>query len=254
MGEGLTLNDFSGRVAIVTGGARGIGAAVATRLAAGGAAVAVNYRSDAEGAARTVASIRSAGGSAVAVRGDVGNPQDVADVVATVRDALGAPTLLVNNAAYTRILSPDELTPERFDVMLRTNVLGPYMMTWAVRADMAAAGGGAVVNVSSMSGRRASAEMISYGASKAALDYFTSAAALALASSRIRVNGVAPGLILTERADTLPAERRADMASQVPLGRGGCPSEVAELVAFLLSDRAGYISGQTTVIAGGSST
>lgn len=159
--------------------------------------------------------------------------------------------LLVNNAAYSRLLDVVELTPQRWDLLFRANAGGPYLTTWAVKDEMAEAGGGAIVNISSISGVSANPSTIAYSATKAALNNFTRGCALAFAKNGIRVNAVAPGLVLTEQSETVTAEQRAAMVGTIPLGRGAAPQEIASVVRFLLSDEASYITGETLVVAGG---
>jgi NAD(P)-dependent dehydrogenase (short-subunit alcohol dehydrogenase family) len=241
-----------GSVALVTGGARGIGAAICERLGAEGARVAVNYRQDRDAALATLERVRAAGGDGIVVAGDVGDVESLTRVIATARSELGPIGLLVNNAAYTRLLSVDELTLDRWQRLFRTNVEAAYLATWAVKDDMAALGGGAVVNISSLDGARPRAESLAYGASKAALNHFTKGAALALAGHGIRVNAVAPGLVWTDRAhQTIPPERREAMTSGIPMKRGAQPAEIADVVHFLLSDQASYITGEVVTVAGG---
>src|SRR5207302_1940871 len=139
--------------------------------------------------------IRAAGSDGIVVQGDVGDPDSLPGVVKTTRDKLGPITLLVNNAAYTRLLSVDELSLERWRRLFQTNVEAAFVATWAVKDDMAAAGGGAIVNVSSLDGIQARPETLAYAASQAALNHFTRGAALALVSHGIRINAVAPGLV-----------------------------------------------------------
>lgn len=242
---------LQGRVALVTGGARGIGAAICARLGAEGARVAVNCRQDREAAESTLAEVRAAGGTGITVQGDVGDVDALDNVLAVTRAELGPITLLVNNAAYTRLLSVDELDLERWRRLFRTNVESAFLTTWAVRDDMAANGGGAIVNISSLDGVQARAETLAYGASKAALNHLTRGAALALADKGIRVNAVAPGLVLTDRATTLPRPRsarwspasRSGVARNHRRSRGSC--------GFLLSEDASYITGEVITVAGG---
>lgn len=243
---------FDGRIAVVTGGARGIGRAICDNLAAAGVRVVVGYRSRAGDAEATVAGIRDRGGDAVAVQVDVADPESVTKFVASARREFGGPVqFLVNNAAYSRLLEVDELTPARWDLLFRTNAGGPYLATWAVKDEMIAAGGGAIVNISSINGVSASASTIAYGATKAALNNFTRGCALAFAKDGIRVNAVAPGLVLTEQSQTVTPAQRAAMVETIPLGRGATPEEIASVVRFLLSDESSYITGETLVVAGG---
>ncbi|MGV9946818.1 SDR family NAD(P)-dependent oxidoreductase [Rhodococcus aetherivorans] len=243
---------FDGKIAVVTGGTRGIGRAICENLAATGARVVVGYRSRASEADVTVAGIRDRGGDAVAVQVDVADPESVAEFMIVARREFGGPVeFLVNNAAYSRLLEVDELTPGRWDLLFRTNAGGPYLTTWAVKDEMIEAGGGAIVNISSISGVSANPSTIAYGATKAALNNFTRGCALAFAKDGIRVNAVAPGLVLTEQSETVTAEQRAGMVETIPLGRGAAPEEIASVVRFLLSDESSYITGETLVVAGG---
>jgi 3-oxoacyl-[acyl-carrier protein] reductase len=246
------LTEFAGRTALVTGGGRGIGRAVCVELARLGANVAINYRRDQDAAEETAAEVRAAGREAVTMRTDMGDPAEVESMVAVAREKLGPITLLVNNAAYTHLLSHDQLTFHRWQRFMSTNLNGPFLTTWAAKDDMAAAGGGAVVNISSLGGIRGRPDMIGYGTSKAALNHFTRTAGMALAPLGIRVNAVAAGVIATPRADTLDAETRESVTRDIPMGREGTPEEIASAVRFLLSAESSYITGEVLVVAGGS--
>jgi 3-oxoacyl-[acyl-carrier protein] reductase len=246
------VSEFAGRTALVTGGGRGIGRAVCVDLARRGADIMINYRRDQDAAEETAAEVRAAGREAVTMRTDMGDPEEVERLVAAARDKLGPITLLVNNAAYTHLLTPEQLTFQRWRRFMGTNLDGPFLTTWAAKADMAAAGGGAVVNISSLGGIRGRPDMIGYGTSKAALNHFTRTAGMALAPQGIRVNAVAAGVVATPRADTLDAETREAITRDIPMGREGTPEEIASAVRFLLSAESSYITGEVIVVAGGS--
>lgn len=243
--------DFSGKVALVTGGGKGIGRAISLELARRGADVAVNYRSGTAEAGSTAESIREMGVRAAVVPGDITDPDAVADVIGRTRAQLGPIGLLVNNAAYTRMVPPRELSLALWRKIFAANVDAAFQMTWLAAEDMRAQGGGAVVNVSSTSSLRPDASMIAYGASKAALNAFTASASLALIGDGIRVNAVAPGFTRTPRVDTVDPATQAAMLSDVPMGRLAEAEEIASVAAFLLSDAASYVTGQVITAAGG---
>lgn len=243
--------EFDGRVALVTGGGQGIGAATCELLAERGADVAFSFRRDTDAAAESVAAIEAHGVRGLAIQADMGDGDAVASMVEQTREAFGPITLLVNNAAYTHLMTADDLSPDRMRRFLATNIEAPYLATWAVRPDMRTAGGGAVVNVSSLSATSPNPMMVGYSTSKGGLNSFGHAAALALADEGIRINTVAPGLILTPRGDTVDPEMMKRFTSGIPMKRGGEAIEVAEMIVFLLSDRASYITGAEIAVAGG---
>jgi len=245
------VREFEGRTALVTGGARGIGRAICESLGAAGAKVMVNYRGDTEAAEEAAELVRKAGGEAAVFRADMGDPEQVTALVEATRTQLGPITLLVNNAAYTHLLSHEQLTFARWQRFIRTNVDGPFQTTWAAKEDMAAQGGGAVVNISSLSGIHGRPDMVGYGTSKAALNHFTRTSAMALAPLGVRVNAIAAGVISTPRAETISEELRRQITADIPLGREGTPEEIANLAYFLLSDKATYVTGEVIIAAGG---
>jgi 3-oxoacyl-[acyl-carrier protein] reductase len=245
--------EMAGKVALVTGGGRGIGRAVCVELGVRGAQVGVNFRADAEAAAKTVAAVREAGGDAAAVRGNVADPDDVAAMVGEVRSAFGPIDYLVNNAGFSRLTAPDELGFAEWRKIMAVNLDGPFLTTWAVKDEMTARGSGSIVNVASVAGIVPNVDQIHYGTAKAAVSFFTKACAKALAGGGIRVNAVAPGFTWTDRVETVTEEAVAATISSIPMGRGAQPVEVAAAVLFLLSDQASYITGQTIAVCGGRS-
>jgi len=247
------MGQFDGKVALVTGGARGIGRAIVESLGAGGADVAINYRGQVDAAEEAAASVRAAGGRAITVQADMGDPDSVADLIARTRRELGPIELLVNNAAYTHLLTHEELTFSRWQRFIRTNLDGPFLTMWAAKEDMVAAGGGSIVNVSSLGGVNPQPDMIGYGASKAGLNQLTRSAAMALAPLNIRVNAIACGIVATPREETISEELRAQMRAMIPIGRPGTPEELANLTLFLLSGAASFITGAVVTAAGGMS-
>jgi NAD(P)-dependent dehydrogenase (short-subunit alcohol dehydrogenase family) len=242
---------MDGRVALVTGGGKGIGRAVSLELARRGADVAVNYRSDGPAAEETAAEIRAMGRRVAVLQADLTDPDAAGGVVAGTREALGPVDLLVNNAAYTRLVPPAQLTLRTWRRIFAANVDAVFELTWLVAEGMRARGRGAVVNISSTSARRPDPSTIAYGASKAALEAFTASASLAFVADGIRVNAVAPGFTRTPRVNTVDPATQAAMLGRVPMGRLAEAAEIAAVVAFLLSDAAGYVTGQVVTVAGG---
>ncbi len=243
--------ELAGRTALVTGGAKGIGAACCRLLAAAGAQVAVNYRSSGDAAERLVAELLSEGAAAVACRADVTSDDAVQQMVATVESQLGPIDLLVNNAGIFDFVTHEETTPEQWQRTLDINLTGCYRVTWTVKQGMIERGFGRIVNMSSISALRARPRSIAYAVSKAGMTALTKSLAEAVAAHNIRVNAVAPGLIDTEIIKDVDQSIVDSIVANTPLGRLGQPDDIAEVVLFLLSERSRFMTGQTIVASGG---
>jgi 3-oxoacyl-[acyl-carrier protein] reductase len=239
------------RVAIVTGGGRGIGRAVAVRLAAEGANVAISYRSNDDAAQETAEAVREAGVECEVFKGDVASPEDVQVLFEGVSDAFGRLDILVNNAGVTRDNLIMRMKEEEFDEVLRTNLGGTYLCTRAALRPMIRARWGRIVNVSSVVGLVGNAGQANYAASKAGIIGFTKSVAREVAQRGITANAVAPGYVETELTGRLPENVKEAIRTQVPMGRFGEAEEVAEVVTFLAGEGAGYVTGQTIAVDGG---
>ncbi len=245
--------DFKGRVAIVTGAANGIGAACARLFAASGAAVAL-WDVDAAAAQVRAGELAGAGGRAQAFACDVARGAEVATALAATISAFGRVDILVNNAGIFRAAEFLDIAEDDWDAVIDVNLKGAFLVGQAVARAMAATGGGAIVNMSSVNGVTAIPSIASYNASKGGIDQLTRAMALALADRGVRVNAVAPGTIATELARKAvlgSEEAKARIMSRTPLRRLGEPAEVAAVCAFLASDAASYMTGEVVYVDGG---
>ena len=240
-----------GRVAIVTGGGRGIGRTVAVRLAEEGAKVAISYRSDDAAAEEAAEAVRAAGAACEVFKGDVASPEDVQALFKGVADAFGRLDILVNNAGITRDNLMMRMKDDEFDDVLRTNLGGTYLCTRAALRPMIRARWGRIVNVSSVVGLVGNAGQANYAASKAGIIGLTKSVAREVAQRGITANVVAPGYVETELTGSLPENVKEAIRTQVPIGRFGEAGEVAEVVAFLVGEAAGYVTGQTIAVDGG---
>jgi 3-oxoacyl-[acyl-carrier protein] reductase len=242
---------FDGKVALVTGGARGIGRATAVRLASGGAKVAINYKGNAEAAAEAKRLVESAGGAAALIQGDVSLEADVDRVVKEALAFGGRIDILVNNAGITRDDLLIRMTPEAWDAVLDLNLRGAFLVTRAAMRPMMKQRYGRVINVSSVAGVTGNAGQANYAAAKAGLIGFTKTVAREMASRNITCNAVAPGFVPTDLTNELLDKMKDTILPQIPLGRFGTVDDVANAIAFLASDDASYITGQVLVIDGG---
>ena len=241
----MTVNpDLKGRIALVTGGSRGIGAAIAAALAEAGAAVAVNYRQRAAEADAVVAAIAGKGGRAIALPADVSQAAAVSRMVEHVASALGPIDILVNNAGVAIVRGIDDLTEAEFDATIAVNLKSAFLCTQAVLPMMRAKKWGRIVNISSGAARGAGAIGVHYNASKAGIEGLTRGYAARLVKEGITVNAVAPSLIETDMM-----KGRTDLASRIPLGRLGQSDEVAQAVLMVLGND--YMTGQTIMLNGG---
>ena len=242
---------MEGRVALVTGGGRGIGRAIAVRLAKGGMKVAVAYRTNDAAAEETADLVRDVGAGGELFKGDVASPEDVEALVKGVGEAFGPVEIPVNNAGMTRDNILLRMKDAEFDEVLRTNLKGTYLCTRAVLRGMVRARWGRIVNISSVVGLLGNAGQANYAASKAGIIGFTKSVAREVAGRGITVNAVAPGYVETELTGSLSENIKGQIMGQVPMGRFGKPQEIAEVVAFLAGDGAGYVTGQTISVDGG---
>ena len=241
---------FEGQVALITGGARGIGKAIAARLASDGAKVAIVDMSDA--GADTAREIEQASGRpATYVKADISNDADVKRAVAEVEAALGPIDILVNNAGITRDSLMLIMSESDWDAVLTVNLKGAFLMSKAVLRGMIKRRKGSIVSISSVVGRRGNAGQVNYSAAKAGLIGLTKSLAREVASRNVRVNAVAPGYIETDMTAALSEPARKALVDAIPLGRIGSPDTVADAVAFLAGDSASFITGVVLPVDGG---
>ncbi len=245
---------LAGKVAIVTGASKGIGAAIATHLAAAGASVVVNYSSSKEGADRIVSEITGSGGKAVAVQANVAKPADIPRLFAETKKAFGRLDILINNAGIHEFKPLEEITPEHFHKQFDLNVLG-LLLTTQEAVKHFGSDGGSVVNISSLAARSAPPGTSVYSATKGAVNTITRSLATELGPRKIRVNAINPGLVVTEGVKASGIEEsdfRDRYEAGAPLGRVGQPKDIAPAAVFLASDESAWLTGETLYITGGS--
>lgn len=240
---------LKGRVAVVTGGARGLGRAISLRLAQDGAAVAV-WDLKLEGAEETAAMIREAGGQAIACAADAANAGDIAGAAARTRSELGAISILVNNAALSPFAAFETITEEMWDRLMAINMKGPFLCCKEIIPEMVAGGWGRIINISSSSAQAGSGVHAHYAASKGGVIGFTKGLALEYATRGITVNNVPPGFVDTEGLRESPVDVDG-FSPMTPMKRPGKPLNIAAAVAFLASEEADYITGHTLSVNGG---
>lgn len=246
-------NTLEGKVALVTGASKGIGAEIALQLAAQGASVAVNYSSSKAGADSVVAKIKARGGKAVVVHGNLADPKDVTSAVAETVKALGPIDILVNNAGVYEFSPLDGITPEHFHKQFNLNVLGLLLVSQEAARNFNA-NGGSIINISSGVSTITPPNSAVYTATKASVDAITAVLSKELAPRKIRVNAVNPGMIVTEGVKAAGfdgGEMRTWIESVTPMGRIGKVEEIASVVAFLASEGASYVTGETLHVTGG---
>ncbi|HLJ95124.1 MAG TPA: glucose 1-dehydrogenase [Gemmataceae bacterium] len=244
---------LTGKVAVVTGASKGIGASIAKHLADEGAAVVVNYASSKRGADQVVTEITTRGGKAVAVQADVSKPADIKRLFAQTKEAFGRLDVLVNNAGLYEFVPLEAVTPEHFHKMFDLNVLGLILVTQEAVKHFSSAGG-SIVNMSSVAATSALPAASVYSATKAAVDAVTRSLAAELGPRHIRVNAINPGMVETEgvhAAGLSTGDLRKQVEAQTPLGRIGQPGDIGPAAVFLASEDSRWITGETLYISGG---
>ena len=243
--------DLGGKVALVTGASRGIGAVVACRLAEAGARVGVNFHASSDAATVVVDSINKSGGEAFLVGGDVSKEDKAEAVIKQLVEHFGSIDILVNNAGINKDKLLIRMKPEDFDSVINVNLRGAFLCTRYAMTHMIRQRSGRVINMSSVVGISGNPGQANYAAAKAGLIGLTKAVAREVASRNVTVNALAPGYITTAMVDELTEETQEKILARIPMGRFGTPEDVAEAVIFLCSDGASYITGQVLTIDGG---
>ena len=238
-------------VALVTGASRGIGRVIAENLAAAGYDVAICYSGNEEAALETIELCKKYEVQSIAIKADVSNADDVAEMFAQVKTSLGTVDVLVNNAGITKDGLLIRMSEDDFDKVIDINLKGTYLCTKAAVKDMMRAKKGRIINITSIVGVQGNAGQANYAASKAGIIGFTKSVAREYGSKGITVNAVAPGFIQTAMTDDLPDAVKENYLKQIPLGRFGTPEDIANTVAFLASEKASYITGQVIEVTGG---
>src|SRR5260221_11810712 len=247
----MSANDFTGRVALVTGGSRGIGRAIALQLAREGADVAISYASRPGPAANTRDQIEALGRKGIALMCNVACQDEVDQLATVIRERLGPIDLLVHCGAISNTCSHDELTWDLWNEMIDVNLHGAFRVLYAVKDEMVRRNFGRIVMLSSVAALRPRARQIHYSASKAGVIALTRCLAKAPPPHTVALNAIAPGLIDTEMAQVLTPEQTQTVVQQTPLGRLGTPEEIAEAACFLLSEKSRFMVGQTISVCGG---
>ena len=246
------MKKLEGKVAVVTGASKGIGASIAKHFAAEGSPVVVNYANDSDGAGRVVSEIEDAGGKAVAVQGDVSNAADAKKIIDAAIENFGGLDILVNNSGVYEFSSIEEFTEDQFHKMFNVNVLGPLLITQAAVRHLGE--GSSVINIGSGVTRLTPPNSSIYSGTKGALDAITGVLARELGAKKIRVNSINPGPIVTEGVETagfLDSEFINAYVEQTPLGRIGQPGDIASLAVFLASEDSAWLTGEQLLASGG---
>jgi 3-oxoacyl-[acyl-carrier protein] reductase len=246
------MSNLVGKIAVVTGASKGIGASIAEHLAAAGASVVVNYGSSKAGAEAVVKRISEKGGRAVAIQADVSKPEDIKRLFAETQIAFGKLDVLVNNAGVYEFLPLEAITPEHFHKQFDLNVLGLILTTQEAVKHMGK--GGSIINISSITGRMPISPASVYSATKAAVDAITVTLSQELGPRGIRVNSLNPGMVETEGLHSVgfaESDFRKTLETQTPLGRIAQPEDVARAAVFFASDDAGWVTGQSLILSGG---